>query len=354
MKKVLLLAIALMLVVSVFAEVDFYGHVRTGLWYDMQDEDFTESESRIDFDYSLYKNSRFGTNISKDNFKAKVEFGFSSNVLLRHLYGEYDFGKFNLLVGKTFTGFNDFASQTASLVLGYDGLLVGYGMMYDGLQNMVKISMDNGAYLALMQPKEVDPASVGGVDALMPKFNLGYKFKTKNLYIHPTLGVNMSKYNKDFAIDELGVDYDNTILAYVFATTVKYNMGRFYVKSQVNYAQNAADYGMLGGTISKASYSTDDEILNVTSFGGYGEFGYKLNNMLSVVAGGGYVASDRNGLDDSNTAMSAFVQTAVKLADNVMIVPEIGIIDNMEDGSGKVEGARTYFGTRLQMTFSTK
>ncbi len=68
-------------------------------------------------------------------------------------------------------------------------------------------------------------------------------------------------------------------------------------------------------------------------------------------AGGGYFSTNRDDYDDPNTAMTAYLQGKVKLHKMMFIMPEVGIVDEMEDGMGIKQGSHTYFGLNLQADF---
>jgi hypothetical protein len=351
MKRIIFIILAVFTGMSLIADIDFYGQVRTGLWYELQDEDFTGGEPKTNMDLLLYKNSRLGFNFTNDNYKAKAEIGFSTSVVLRHLYAEYDFGKFSLLAGKTYTGFSEFNGQVVACIYSYDNLMIGYGFYYDSSQPQIKFSHKKGLYVSLQKPKIFDPAQLGvnTIDALMPKINLGYKTNFGNLYFHPTFGINMTQYNKDMT------GMDEALLAYVGALTLKYTDGPYCFKTQVNFGLNSFDYGILGCTSRYAEWDLDkNEIIDVSNFGGYAEFGYKLNDKTSLKTGFGYSGSDMDTLDEADGASTGYFQVTRKLAKDVILVPEVGFINDMEDGMGNIEGSRTYFGAKLQMNFTHK
>ena len=346
MKKVVLLVLGLLLITSVFAELNFYAHVRTGWWYEMLDEDYTGSEeARTNFDYSLYGCSRFGAKYTADNYVLGTEFGISSsNVNLRHLYGEYKFEKFSILIGQTWTGLNEFSCQT----IDGDNGFIGTGLFYDGRLPQLTFKFSN-AYVSFMDPKKSDPQNIGtgGGDALLPKINLGYRYKDNGIYVHPSFGINMSNYNEDFA----GEGNDQAVTAIVFSLTAKYAQDKFDVAGQFNYGQNAGDYG-IAGCAYMAGFDGED-VVNVITTGGYGQVGYQINDKAKLTAGFGFLSQEYD-VDDSeaDTKSSLFVQTKITLADNVWIVPEIGMVDYADDMGGETEGARTYFGTKFEMRFS--
>ena len=353
MKKFTIIIILGLLITNVFAEVNFYGSARLGYWYEIKDEDITGGESRIDMQLVNCNSSRMGANFSKDNFLGKIEFGLhgTGNVYTRLIYGKIilnDDGC-NLLVGQTYSGFNaaNVASQATSVLIGSENMLFGYGAFYDGRHPMIKFTNKIGIYLSIANPKIIDAANLGAdsIDALIPKINLGYDYKNGNLGIYPTFGLNMSKYNKDVS------EMDDTLLAYAFATTIKYKLNKLAIKCQINYGLNVADYGMITSTTASAEWDdAAQEVIDTVTMGGFIQITHPVG-CAEVTAGGGYVVSSNDALTDDDTGMSAFLQANMKVYKNMSFIPEVGIIDDMEDGMGIDEGSRTYFGTKLQMDF---
>ena len=351
MKKVFIFAVLGLLISSAFANVDFYGSARLGYWYQMMDKDMTGGESRINMQFSLNSTSKLGADFDFDKFMGKTEFGFGNNVYLRLLYGKLDLGNLSLLVGQDYTGFNlaNSACQNTSILLGYENMLIGYGAAYDGRQPMIKVIMNNGLYFSFTNPRKIDAIGLGtgAIDAIIPKINLGFNFKNDNLELYPTLGFNMSKYNKDFN----GAGRDESVMAYVFATTFKIKLQNLIVKGQVNYGQNENNYGITTSTVANAGWDqAKEKIINATTLGGYLQLCYALGNN-KIKFGGGYITTSADYLNDADTGMSVFLQGNFSLHKNVSLVPEVGLFNNMEDGYGNKEGSEIYFGTKLQMDF---
>ena len=353
MKKLIVAVILGLLITNVFAEVNFYGSARLGYWYEMKDEDLTGGDSRLEMSLMNCSTSRMGVNYSHEKYSGKVEFGLhnSGNVYTRLLYGEIVLNEVgcNLLVGQTYSGFTaaNVASQATSVLLGSENLLFGYGAFYDGRKPMIKFTNKLGVYLSIANPNKIDAADLGpdNIDALIPKINLGLNFKRNNLEIYPTFGINMSKYNKDAS----GID--DALMAYAFATTIKYNLNKVAIKCQVNYGLNVADYGMVTSTNAGAGWDdAEQKSIDTVTMGGFLQITFPVG-CTKITAGGGYVISSNDALTDDDTGMSAFLQGNLKLHKNVSFIPEVGIIDDMENGMGVVEGSEMYFGTKLQMDF---
>jgi len=357
MKKVVFVLAVVFLAGAVLSAVDFYGNARIGYWYDMQDKDFTANKDRTVLHYDLFGTSRFGANFAGEDYTGKIEVSMCrTGVNLRQVWGEYDLGMLKVLIGQTYTGFFDLPNQATSIVSASENLMIGYGLTYDSRNPMIKLSMDNGAYLILMQPKLVDPIGAANlmgldkediIDALLPKVNLGMRFNFDNLMLHPTFGVNMSQYNEDFS------PWDESVLAYVAALTAKYCMGDLTILAQGSLGQNVADYGILSGaTGGNAAWDpVEEEILNATTTAGFLEFMYKLNDKTAFMAGGGFSGTDRDGYADPNTAKTAYLNAKINLHPKMFIMPEIGMIDEQDNENGVAEGSRMYFGLNLQADF---
>ncbi|MDP8269654.1 MAG: hypothetical protein P9L97_13100 [Candidatus Tenebribacter davisii] len=351
MKKLLVIVLLGLLASSAFANVDFYGSVRLGYWYDMMDKDMTGGESHINMDIRQYSTSKLGANFTTNNIVGKAEFGFNGTTVYTRLFNaKVDLRACELLVGQDYTGFNlsNAASQSTSILLGYENLLIGYGVAYDGRQTMIKLNMKNGLYVSFTKPKKVDAFGIGieSVDALMPKINLGFNYNNNDLGIYPTFGFNMSKYNKELNV----MEKDDTVMQYVFATSFKFKLSKLVFKGQVNYGQNMADFGINTSTFAKAGVDVEGKIVNATTMGGFLQACYTLD-CGKITTGGGYISSSSDNLTDSDTGMSAFLQGNFKIHKAISVIPEVGLIDDMEDGMGTVEGSILYFGTKLQMDF---
>lgn len=347
MKKFIAILTALLIVSSAFANLNFYAHVRTGMWYQMYDKDYNVAqygvkESRTDLDYSLFGCSRFGATFTDENYKFNTEFGISSsNVSLRHIYGEYKFENFSLLVGQTWTGFSELADQA----IDGDNGLIGRGAFCDGRLPQIGLKI-NGGYVLLMQPNKTDPLGIGQsrVDALLPKINVGYKYNNNGLYVHPSFGINMSNYNEDFSGN------DEAVTAIVFSLTGKYTEDMLDFTGQLNFGQNAGNYGIIGAW--HASDNDEGEVVNAITTSGFGQLGYKMNEKAKLNVGLGVMSQEYDVKDfEEYTISNLYVHAKIALAKNVWITPELGLINYGEVGKTKY-GTRTYFGSKFEMRFS--
>lgn len=343
MKKIVVVLMIFLVAFQLAAEFDFYGSIRLGWWYQMTDEDYNSFGNRLEFMEPFYKDSRLGVTYNEGDFRAKLEMGIAeTNMSVREAYVENDFGKFKLLVGRTSTALCDLTSQ----VYDTDRAQRGYGSLWDNYNNQIKISLNCGGYLILAEPIKSDPAGLGlsNLDALIPKVNFGRKFNFGSVYLHPSVGVNFCQYNKDAA----GID--ETILSYILATTIKYDLNNFCVKLQASYGQNTGDYGMKRAVKGSQGYALWDaaqnEVVDTNVITGYFEAKF-----TDLTAGLGYISETNDTLDDADAAASLFLQYKYDLTKHVSLIPEAGILDHMEDGLGNSEGRITYFGTEIRATF---
>ena len=80
--------------------------------------------------------------------------------------------------------------------------------------------------------------------------------------------------------------------------------------------------------------------------------GYKVNDMFSFEAGYGYSEGelDQAGAVEDD-AQAYYVQAKITLAPGVYIVPEIGVIDELNDSTGAEQSDTLYYGAKWQINF---
>lgn len=345
MKKGLLILVAVLAIASLCAEMTTYAQMRSGWWYGMEDEEYNGVASRVVNQAIIYTNSRFGANFKSDAFSGKFELGVNSSLYLRHLCGTYQFDGFALTAGKTFTGLADFGAQAAAVVAPSDRCHMGYGMLFDGMQNQIRLDISN-AYIIFMQAPKMDPwGDPSGIDNVIPKINVGYKYSQGSTYLHPSFGFCTNSYNEDFSI------HDDTVTAYVLSVSGKQVLDAVCLNYQIHYGQNLHAYGITGSQLPDVTNDGVD-VVDVMTMGGYLDCGYTLNDALKITVGAGYESSENDYMDDADTAMTAFLQAKYSITKDAFIVPEVGMFDNMENGFGVDEGAVTYFGAKVQYNFS--
>lgn len=365
MKKILFGIIMLSLLASMaFAqEIKPYGSARIGYWYEMLSEvknnDVVTRESDLDLNYGLQGNSRFGVNFKKDDLTAKVEYGYKDGIddleketktsfaSLRLLYAKMNMGSYSILIGQDYDGLSEYAGQ----VYGDDTNLIGWGAV-DGKRNpQVKVEYQNGFYFAFVKPTMTAPdgltEDVKSKDLLFPRVNVGMKFKMDNFYIHPTLAVQQFSYSKD----DNPISDDISVMSYQFAVTGQMNMDALMLRAQLNYGGNAGnmDYKFA----EQAHWNNDKkELTDASTLGGFFEFGYKVSDMMTLDAGLGYMSNDRDTDDyeQADSRMALYGQIKLKFG-ALQVIPEMGMMNEMENEAKVKEGSKMYFGTQLRMDF---
>ncbi len=345
MKRISIILTALFILVSALIAAEFqpYGSARIGFWYESEDEDWTSSgESELNLNYFLQSNSRFGAHCRHGDLNGRVEFGGTGSIRL--LYGEYKLSGWSLLIGQANTGVEQKAKQT----WGGDKDLIGWGAIDESRKHQVRFKIDNGLYLAFVRPEVIDAEDASqDKNIILPKINLGYDGKlSDNINFKGTFGLNHYTYN-----DNSG-PLDYTVMAYIFGLLFDFDLDPLKLTAHFNYGQNTKNYGLSSATSNGAIYdSVNDEIVDVTTMGGFGQLSYKLSGNSLFTSGLGYVTSDCDLFENSDPAMAVFVQLEQRLHKNVRLAPEIGLLNKMKDSNDTDEGSMLYFGTQLRMDF---
>jgi hypothetical protein len=191
MKKMFVILSAIMLAI-VFAipagatDWDFYGSVRMQTFRVNVDEDasatgYDDEDSR----WGLTPVSRVGATVQNGDIGGGFEYGHNdttSNVSLRRLYGTWNFGPGELLVGKEFTPLHFVTGQV------YDN---DYGLRAFGgfftYRPMIQLKID-GFKLALIKPGtgRIIETTTGGtetaddLDTTLPKIEASYTLALDN------------------------------------------------------------------------------------------------------------------------------------------------------------------------------
>jgi hypothetical protein len=346
MKKVFLLTILM----SVFAismllslDINPYGSVRLGYWYEMENEDWSATgESELNLNSFAQANSHFGVKFEEGDLTGRFEIGAGG--VVRKLYGRLNMDGWSLFVGKDFSNIRMVSSQT----YGHDVALIGWGALDEGLKPQVRFELENGLYVGLMSPEMIDVIGVGqGKTVLFPKVNLGYKSKlTDTINFHGTLGFNYYNYNENAG------PLDEAVLAYVAGLLFDFDLDPMSIRLHANFGQNVGNYGATSVNLSRAVYNAvKNEIENVTTLGGFGDFAYKMSDDMKVIAGVGFTSASYEAYDNADPAMAFYLQLPWKIKKSLCLTPEIGMLNHMKDGFDNDEGSMMYFGTQLKVDF---
>jgi len=367
MKKMFVFLSAIMLVVAFAVPVgavgwDFYGSVRMQTFSESQDANMSRQETQPNFDdrdsrWAFNPVSRVGATVQNGDIGGRFEYGHtSSNVSLRRLYGTWNFGPGELLVGKEFTPLHFVANQ----VYDNDWGLRGFGGLFT-FQPMIQVKVD-GFKLAFVSPNTGDPTNMaaGGAnarteyDTTYPKIEASYTFAMDTFSLRVFGGWN--------AFEVIGTntaDKEYDVTSYLYGVAGVVNMGPVTLKAMIWNGQNVGLYGLT--TNHEVDCTPDwtaavDNVRDNNGYGGIASIGVKINDVIGVELGSGYVTGEDDviGNDNNDDAWAVYLQAPITLAQGVTVVPEIGQYDYKKNdtvGNSLDQGDETYFGAKWQINF---
>ncbi len=377
MKKLFILFVAVAMVAAFTvpamaeAEWNFYGSARMSTFYTDDDPDQPGVDSDEETIWAQQGNSRIGATV-KFNDEIGGAFEMSDSFGKRKLYGTYNFGAGQLLLGQTYTPSANFYSNS---VYDGDGDLLGVGEFYGGRQQMIqlkfggfKIAFAKNVGSDVVQVAAIPTDYVLGVDAIpaevydtdvtIPKIELAYRFKTDMFHVKVFGGYQT--YALETAV--AGLPDADDIDSMLYGVGGGVNIGPVFIKASVTGGQNLGNYGAAAfdPTYAKA-YSGHKATINPATgdvedndaLGYLAVVGFKAGDAATIEAGYGYQEYDSNVAGtqaDETTQM--YVNCTFNIAPGFFVVPEIGLIDRDETAvSGVDEGDITYFGLKWQINF---
>jgi hypothetical protein len=341
-------------------EWDFYGSVRMQTFNVNQDKNnpyntsgFDDRDSR----WGLNTVSRIGAKVHKGNIGGGFEYGHkyahdhghdSSNVTLRKIYGTWDFGMGELTLGKTYTPIHFVTNQ----VYDNDYGLRGFGAFYV-YEPMIQVEIE-GFKLALITPGVNEPDDMPDlgddkydIDTTYPKVEASYTWAMDTFSIKAFGGWSTFE-----VVDLADKEYDVT--CYVYGLAGVANVGPVTLKAMVWSGQNVGLYGLTYNQ--EVDFEPDYEAGDIRDNNGYGgvaSIGVKINDVVGVEAGYGYVTGEDDpvGKNHNDEAWAVYLQAPITLAQGVMVVPEIGHYDYEENDTNEDQGYESYFGAKWQISF---
>lgn len=346
MKKIVMmfavLTISTFLMQPVGAEEwNFYGSARVSTYFTNVDN--PTSEDTNNYSQELNPDSRIGANIKvNDELSGRFEYGAGVNVRL--LYGAWDFGSGEFLVGQAYSPLNWFYSNQ---IYTDDNNMLNYGGVYSGRNPMLQIKYGNFKIAALSPGKQevlVDGIAVSETETSFPKIEASYQLNYNNISFDIAGGYNTYKI----------INGNNTheIDSYIFAVggTIKFDRG-YYIASNLWVGQNTGSYGLFNAPVDDPTI-TGTTVNDNDAFGVLLVVGMVFNDMFSFEGGYGYTQAELDVAGATKDDLEAYyLQSTVTLATNVFFVPEIGIIDNKQDGFGNRESETFYTGVKWQINF---
>lgn len=365
MKKLLVLLLVLGLAApAMAAEWNFYGSARVAtFWgnYDSADGEDLGTPIYDDagvIDYSLQGNARIGANVKvNDQIGGNFEYGTGVNV--RKLYGTYNFGAGNLLVGQTYTPTSNYFYSNQ--VGGQDADLLGWGQFYLGRKPMIQLTV-GGFKVALVQPT-VGTGSLTGdfvyndADVWLPKIELAYNFKSSAFFFDVYGGF------QTYSLENQAEEESVTVNSYVLGAGAGVTFGPVTIAGGASYTQNPTSYGasvggLTGFTTPFSSPTLDgDEIENANMIQAHLVATFVVNQMLTFEVGGGWIRlanpdyADRvDSDDDAATGYALYGNATVTIVPGFFVVPEVGYY-KVNEFNDFDPGSLIYYGLKWQINF---
>lgn len=363
MKKLFIIfAILCLAAPAMAADWDFYGQARFTTFWHSTDSGDAETDDVDNMDWGTQGNSRIGATVTvNDQLGGKFEYGTGVNV--RQLYGTYAFNNgLKLLVGR---GWTPLSTLYNNQVYGSDNGFANYGDL-SYREDMIRFSIggfkvafidtgDGTVYegITVVDGVPTGTAGAGTFEKTLPKIEAKYTLALDSLQIDLAGGYSTIDY-KSGTVDE-------SIDAYILQAGSAGSFGAFSYAGQIYIGQNVDNYmGSLWGTQegypTSSAYLIGGEVYDSDSLGAYVQFGFTFTEMFACELGIGYVNSEVevDNVTYETEAMSYYAQFPITLAPGVFIVPEIGVINDIDytaDDADWDAGDKMYFGAKWQINF---
>lgn len=334
------------------AETNIYGSARFATFY-MSEKNIQEKTDTEYTVWELMNDSRVGGKIENSTIKAGFEFGNGHDgVELRKLFATYSFSEnLKIKIGKDYTPLNYFPSNQVAPIYENEGDsgLKPYGGIYEGYENMIELSTDR-LKIALIEPAtENDETKLKlGLDAQIektaPKIEVSYNIGSENCYADLYTGFQTYKLIQNATEIEFDVN------SWVLGLNVGVHFGPFYALGNAYSGQNINPYGLWADG-DDSPRIIGDEIYDCTTDGYIVVLGFEATESTIVETGMGYIVHKLDGAVTDDETLSAYINLQYHVNDMFYVVPEIGIVDYMEDNAGTEEGKKVYAGIKWQIDF---
>jgi len=340
----------------------FYGSARFATFYETSNDDFNDSYGLTDLNgaddkttrWGMAGNSRIGARVKKGDFGGRFELGLKENqgIGTRLMYGTYTFNDITVLFGQDYAPLGDWGNSNQ--VFSWDNDMAGWGIIDENRVPQVKISY-KGLQVAFVKNIGADTCGLSEDDAktevLIPHLEVKYSLATDKFFADVFGGFNSYKVKYEDAT----TSFDKTVSAYALGVNGGVTLNPVYANAMVWMARNGKQLGLNQANAAGAQIDTTGDITNDKDLGFALVAGINLQK-VTVEAGYGYVQSelDADGAEKDD-AQNYYLQAVIPIAEGngakLTVVPEIGVIDYMDDASGADEGSATYFGAKWQLDF---
>jgi hypothetical protein len=267
------------------------------------------------------------------------------NMRLRLLYGTWNFGSGELLIGQNYPLYNFAISGIAFTT----GGLQPYGGVAYGDPRVSQIRFTFGDFkVAFLTPytkhkagtplanNQVNGPDLGtynsDVDTMLPKIEVEYDLK-----LDPAAFQLVGGWQSYDAVN--ATDNTKSVSSWVVAGSGKVHFGPAYVNLALSYRVNGSNYGVWTAVDESAAFVNGD-FQDTKTFGGVAALGYKVNDMFTLEASAGYLSADYDNQGNrEDTARSYGLLAQIHLAPGVMIQPEFVVLD--KDKAKNAAGVET-------------
>jgi hypothetical protein len=360
MKKLLIvLAVLLLAAPTMAAEWNFYGSARFATFSVDADPDLPGVDSDRDTRWNQQGNSRIGATVKfNDEIGGGFEYSHSGgNVGVRKMYGTYNFGAGELLIGQDYTPSSSYFYSNS--VYDSDGDLLGVGQFYVGRVPMIQLKFGN-LKLAFIDPNtkgevftteslvaynsvtDTVGTFTGDGDTTIPKIEASYRFKGEMFFVDFFGGY------QTYEVESGPQSYD--VDSYVVGIGAGLNFGPVFFNAGFHMGENLGNYGAYNptGLLDEAVVIDGGNLEDQEGMGYLGVLGFKANDMLTIEAGYGREESEIR--DFEQDATQYYLNATINITKGFFIVPEIGMIEVSEDGVS-AEPEIFYAGAKWQINF---
>jgi hypothetical protein len=363
MKKLVILIAAMALVCfsvpAMAVDWNFYGSARMATYYTSQN-----NPGGIDIDglqWNLQGNSRLGAKIKAESVNAQVELAVKSvggggTVDSRRIFATWNFGAGKLKVGKDYTPIDQFISGQ---VFDGDAGLLGIGTQYGSRRG--QLGLEFGGFeisFSELVGNKLAGMEEGEVKNWTPRIDAswGMSFDSWNFGIQG--GYNFYSV-KDAQGDDgaggLTNPKDVDVTSYTIGATTGFNFGPLSIKAAGSVGQNWGNAGWgLDGNFNGGSNAEwkpgKSSTKDTDSWQGALVAGFKLSDMISFEAGGGY-RNDSPDKGRNSNSYSLYLQSVIALAPGVYIIPEVSYFANGTETDGDRDGNEIWIGGKWQIDF---
>jgi len=419
MKKLFVLFVALVMILAALpafaqdkADWAFYGSVRMWTAWESVDSDTPpqlastgaagsffavgttrarafsyggENNGDDELAWMLQTNSRVGANVKWGNIGGRFELGMgntegSAVVSLRLLYGTWNFGPGTLLVGQDY-GTYDYRVSNVCGPGGAECNGIGLGSIYAGRAPMLrlifgdfKFSLELPPATASFSPTTTRPitsttllltnnqttAGTGFIeyDKTLPRIAASYTFNLGPGQFF--IGGQYNTVTEVYGVN--GVTQENDIQAWTLGAGTKLAFGPFYANATAQYGQNPNNAGSGPATLyptvqlysSQLNKSEDSTYMAAQLI-----LGFKLSDSINIEGGviwqNGEVQAPSSQVSFEQNTYSYYIQMTWSPVKNVIIIPEIGVIDydklKSSDNADLTYGNLTWIGIKWQINF---